>query len=155
MSARQYASKGVCFQQIDLPIGGFVPRSGGSYNRLVSSKPSRSTLAVRVGERIRQIRKHKRWNQAELGRRCRVGEKRIGDIERGVKAMNLATLEGVAEALGVDPYVLFLPDLRKPLDKPHRKSHEMLGFLQGCDDRSRDFLWRVMETFAEYRTDRD
>lgn len=119
----------------------------------MSPKDSRSKLAVLVGGRIRQIRKRKGWRLAELGRRCGVTDKRVGEIERGVKAMNLATLEGVAAALGVEPYVFFLPDLRKPLDKPHRRSREMLGFLQGCDDRSRDFLWRVMETFEEYRTD--
>ena len=153
MSSRQYATKRTKLQCIHLPCGVFVASSGHPYNQNVSPKHSRSKLAIYVGERIRQIRKRKRWGQAELGRRCRVGEKRVSEIERGVKAMNLATLEGVAAALDVDPYVLLLPDVRKPLDKPHCQSREMLGFLQGCDDRSRDFLWQVMATFAGYRAD--
>lgn len=114
-------------------------------------KPDR--LAVDVGNRIAQIRKTRGWSQEDLGKRYGASQKRISEIERGDRELRLGTLRKVADALGVAPYVLLLPDPKKPPTRPQIGNRAILGYLERCDANSRDFLRRVVASFAEYLAD--
>lgn len=108
-------------------------------------------LAARVGRRIAQLRKLRGWNQEELGRRCAMGQKRVSDLERGVKSPQLDTLGRVADALRVDVCELLLPDDWKRLSSPEAENRRILGFLQRNDERTRRLLRSLLESVAEFQ----
>lgn len=53
--------------------------------------------------RLADLRKRRRWSQAELGRRAGVASSVISRAERGETDITLSTLEKLAKALGVSP----------------------------------------------------
>lgn len=112
----------------------------------------RHPLALRMGRRIVEFRKARGWNQTELGRRCGIGQKRVSDLERGVKAAQIDTVAKVAGALQVDPFELMLPDRGEPIPDTALEARRIESLLKRCDDRARRHLWRVMQSFAQYRT---
>lgn len=55
---------------------------------------------VKIGMRIRQIRKAKGWSQDELAKKCGISMSFLGHIERGTRIMSLETFVGICGALG-------------------------------------------------------
>ncbi len=51
-----------------------------------------------------------------------------------------------AQALSVQPFQLLLPEVTKT----KTDSRRVLTLFQRCDDRSREYLSRVMESFVDY-----
>lgn len=111
-------------------------------------------LALRVGRRIAEFREARGWNQTELGRRYGIGQKRVSDLERGVKAAQIDTLDKVARALTVDPFTLMLPDREEPLPETAMEARRIASVLARCDASARRHMWQVMESFARYRAER-
>jgi transcriptional regulator with XRE-family HTH domain len=70
------------------------------------------SIAVRFGRRVKELRVAKRLTQEQLGQKCGVDYKYLGEIERGVKAASFGTIEKLAHGLNVDYYELFLPSAR-------------------------------------------
>jgi transcriptional regulator with XRE-family HTH domain len=62
-----------------------------------------------VGERVRALRKAKRWSQEELADRAKVSQGTLSRIENGHVDMRMDTLTFVAMALGVPVHDLLLP----------------------------------------------
>jgi len=60
-----------------------------------------STPAVRLGQRIRKLRKEKGWRQIDLAEHSGVHEVHISDIERGAREICLKNLIALARGLGV------------------------------------------------------
>ena len=58
---------------------------------------------------VREIRKRNGLTQAELAEKCNISNTFIGEIETGIKYPAPKTLEKIAEALEVMPYVLLIP----------------------------------------------
>lgn len=108
-------------------------------------------LAALVGRRIAHIRQARGWTQAELGRRLGLSQKWISSIERARTTPQLDTLAKIARALAVQPFELLLPEAPRATSDLRR----MVGILKRCDDRSREYLSRVMESFTDYRTGRE
>ncbi len=65
-------------------------------------------LARQVGERIRAIRKVRRWTQEELASRAGLHYTYVGAVERGEKNLTLKSLHRLAGTLGIP-----MPDLLK------------------------------------------
>lgn len=55
---------------------------------------------------IKQKRLVRGWSQEELANRCGLHRTYIGAVERGERNITLATLERIADALGVPPHKL-------------------------------------------------
>lgn len=68
-----------------------------------------NSLAKRVGENVRALRRIQGLTQEQLGRKAGWDDHRmVGFAERGNREMRLSTAETLARALGVPAYVLFL-----------------------------------------------
>ncbi|HXG26231.1 MAG TPA: helix-turn-helix transcriptional regulator [Candidatus Binatia bacterium] len=69
--------------------------------RDIAAKLHSDDRAVKVAGRVREMRRRRRWTQAELARRTGVGRMVIGRLERGQARLDLDLLDRIAEALGV------------------------------------------------------
>lgn len=64
--------------------------------------------------RIRELRDARGWSQAELAERARIRAATVSNIEAGkTKGIDFATLEAIANALGVDAGYLVVHEKRK------------------------------------------
>jgi transcriptional regulator with XRE-family HTH domain len=61
----------------------------------------KATVCVRLGQRIRKIRREKGWRQIDLAEHSGVHEVHISDIERGAREICLNNLVALAKGLGV------------------------------------------------------
>ena len=62
-----------------------------------------SDIQQKVGKKVREIRKQKRFSQEELAFRCSLHRTYISDIERGDRNVSIKNIEKIARALGVKP----------------------------------------------------
>lgn len=112
-----------------------------------SKKPH--PLALLVGNRIKQFREAKGWLQQDLADRLGVSQKWISDLERGATTPQVDTIAKVAHALSVEPYELFLTASRSSGTSETDK-RKILSTLKRCNPKSRESIWRVLETLTEY-----
>jgi len=59
-----------------------------------------TNVCVRLGRRVRELRKVKGWRQIDLAAHAKLSQNHICDIERGQAEVGLKTLENLADALG-------------------------------------------------------
>jgi transcriptional regulator with XRE-family HTH domain len=60
-----------------------------------------SDICIRLGKRIRAIRKSKGWRQIDLAQHCGVREVHLSYVERGMREVGFNTLVAIAEGLNV------------------------------------------------------
>ena len=70
-----------------------------------------SDICISLGERIRDLRKERRWRQIDLAEQAGINENYVSDLEVGKKEICLRTLQAIAVALGIKT-----SDLLKDLD---------------------------------------
>lgn len=63
-----------------------------------------------IGKNVRKYRTLKNWTLRELGKRAKLAESTISDIERDVSMPSIKALTRIAEALGIDIDYLFKED---------------------------------------------
>jgi len=68
---------------------------------------TKQELSIKIGERIKQLRKERNISQAELGRMCGRDKQHIELIENHKVSANTYTLYTMAFALGVELKELF------------------------------------------------
>jgi transcriptional regulator with XRE-family HTH domain len=56
---------------------------------------------VRLGQKIRKLRKEQGWSQEEFADKCGIGRAHMSLIERGQQNLTLATLETLCKVLGI------------------------------------------------------
>ncbi len=61
-----------------------------------------SDICKQLGERIRELRKQRRWRQIDLAEQSGVHEVHISDLERGAREAGIKTLAEIAQALDTD-----------------------------------------------------
>jgi len=59
------------------------------------------TTQVRLGHKIRKLRKEKGWSQEDFADKCGIGRAHMSLIERGQQNLTLATLESICKILGI------------------------------------------------------
>ena len=72
-----------------------------------------TNASIRLGQRIRKLRKEKGWRQIDLAEHSGVHEVHISDIERGAREICLNNLVALASGLGVS-----VSELVRGIDKP-------------------------------------
>ena len=70
-------------------------------------------ICIRLGGRIRDLRKKKGWRQIDLAQHSGIHEVHISDLERGAREVGLRHLAALARALEVS-----LDEFLKGLDQP-------------------------------------
>ncbi len=60
-----------------------------------------SDICIRLGQRIRDLRKAKKWRQIDLSAHSGIHPVHISDLERGAREAGLLTLHAISTALGV------------------------------------------------------
>jgi transcriptional regulator with XRE-family HTH domain len=88
-----------------------VPRTGRkprkNYRSEARATPEVVLAVARLGKRVRQLRNARKLTQERLAEDAKLAAKHLQDIERGRTNPTLATLVGLAKALGVELHVLF------------------------------------------------
>jgi transcriptional regulator with XRE-family HTH domain len=93
-------------------MGASVPLSIGRSTRGVSkevSSESKTVSEMKVGEKIREVRKSKRIRQKVLARMVGISPGALTNFEKGRRRISLDWLQRIAEALDT-PMAYFLPD---------------------------------------------
>jgi transcriptional regulator with XRE-family HTH domain len=57
----------------------------------------------RLGNRVRELRTAKGWNQEDLAHECQVDRTYVSGIERGIRNISVVVLSKLAKALGTSP----------------------------------------------------
>ena len=66
-----------------------------------------------IGANVRAFRQLRNLTQEELAKKAKLHKAYIGFVERGERNISVDTIVVIADALGVAPWVLLLPDVRK------------------------------------------
>ena len=64
-------------------------------------------IRIRLGSRIRELRKAKGWRQLDLAEHSGVHEVHVSDLERGAREAGVLTLQKLADALDLSLAELF------------------------------------------------
>jgi transcriptional regulator with XRE-family HTH domain len=59
------------------------------------------SINVRLGKRIRELRKARGWRQIDLAQHCGVREVHLSYLERGLREVGFNTLVAIAKGLDV------------------------------------------------------
>jgi len=86
-------------------------------------------ILLRVGARIRELRREKGLTQEALGEKGGFHFSYVGQIERGEKNVALLNLAKIAEALEVDISQLFTPPTPDPDEKSQADIQEITYML--------------------------
>ncbi len=65
---------------------------------------------LRFGERVRTLRHARTWSQEELGSRANLHPTYVSSCERGERNASILSILAIADALDVDPALLFTRD---------------------------------------------
>ena len=65
----------------------------------MSTSGKTTVLGVKLGARIRALRKKKHWTQADLAAHTEMDRGHISEIENGKRVINIITLQVLARAL--------------------------------------------------------
>ena len=103
-----------------------------------------SQIKKLLGKRIKEIRISKGLTQEQLSEFTNIGAPSISKIESGVYHPNDDNLEKIAEALGVEPYKLYMYNHLKDA-KELRK--EIEAKLSGATDEEIRLLYKVVSIF--------
>lgn len=60
-------------------------------------------ICVRLGKRIKDLRKSRSWRQIDLAEHSGIGKNHISELERGQREIGLRNLEAIAQALDTTP----------------------------------------------------
>lgn len=100
---------------------------------------------MKIGMRIRQVRKAKEWSQDELAKKCGISMSFLGHIERGTRIMSLETFTAICDALetGADELLWGEVHLNSMLDvwEPSGKEERQMD--------SYSMYIRIMKSVAE------
>ena len=58
-------------------------------------------LLIRLGDRIRKLRKKRQWTQAEMAERVGIDRSFLADVERGKRNVSILNLGLIAKGLNV------------------------------------------------------
>ena len=63
-------------------------------------------ICVRLGRRIRELRKSRGWRQIDLAAHAEISKNHISELERGSREIGLRNLAAIATALDTTPDAL-------------------------------------------------
>ena len=112
---------------------------------MINKKLAEQPLAQLLGQRIAELRKSRRWTQAQLAERLHVEPETISRFERGASAPSLHTLENVASVLRVSIGDLLAHSSTAPDDQAMRIS----AWLSELKPSDRAFVTGIVQQLCE------
>ena len=100
-----------------------------------------------VSRNIKMLRKKRGLTQSELAKKVDKTVEMICQIENNVAGTKLATLDAIAEALGVETYMLFLNRDRPNLENI---SPDLLELMFDLEDESPEFISALRSFLSFY-----
>ena len=85
-----------------------------------------SDLKKLLGKRIKEIRTSKHYTQEYLAELTDLGATSISKIENGLYHPTDENLEKIANALGVEPYILYMFNHHKPVSELKENLHKII-----------------------------
>jgi len=99
-----------------------------------------------IGKKVRRERLKHGWTQEELAEKTEMSASFIGQIERGVKAVSIDTLERLSRVFGLRS-ADFLREKNAP--EPHRgepaMEHKMAGLLKGYSLSEQKVVYQTLK----------
>ena len=114
--------------------------------RMAERRPNTRTA---IGHKVRLLRTLRGWDQTALGKRARVSQKHISNIENGVVSPSLDIIEKVATGLDVPAWALISPDLPLELLQSPRLA-KLVQIYASLPDDGRDILDKIAEREAHF-----
>ena len=68
------------------------------------------SIVITFAENVKKQRLSKNMSQEKLAELCDLHRTYISDVERGTRNISIANVEKIADALGVEAYVLFIKE---------------------------------------------
>lgn len=97
-------------------------------------------------ENLRNKRKERGLTQERLAQRAGISYNFISQLERGMKAPTLRTVEKLADALDLDPLDLF-----QPTNNEEPSERKMLRTFRRIKENRLSLAQKVLEVFAQER----
>ncbi|WP_018758525.1 helix-turn-helix domain-containing protein [Paenibacillus terrigena] len=108
-------------------------------------------VLLRVGARIRELRKEKGLTQEALGEKGGFHFSYVGQVERGEKNVALLNLAKIAEALDVDISQLFTPINQDNTEKSQSDIQEITYMLNQQDPQKIALAKNVVREIFNYK----
>ena len=108
-------------------------------------------ILLRVGARIRELRKEKGLTQEALGEKGGFHFSYVGQVERGEKNVALLNLAKIAEALDVDISQLFTPTSLENNEKSQADIQEITYMLTQQDPQKVAMAKNVVREIMNYK----
>ncbi|MFH0987250.1 MAG: helix-turn-helix transcriptional regulator [Candidatus Micrarchaeota archaeon] len=91
---------------------------------------SKKSLHIRIGSRIKKLRKEKKISQEKLAELIDKSVDTVSNIERAIFLPRIETAAEIADALDVDLYELFINDVSAPDKAKMKLLNEILDLLK-------------------------
>ncbi len=103
-------------------------------------------IIQRLGKRVRFFRKRKGFTQAKLAEEANLSPFFIGQMERGVSAPSIMSLQRIADALGVTLAKLFeeSEEFSQPVDEKSQAIEHLIATLQNWESKDIKLLTRFI-----------
>lgn len=102
------------------------------------------TIRELVGQNIRKYRKTQKFSQEELAYRSNISIGSLGKLERGVGNPTLEILTKIAEALSIEPRLLFLEDITGS-EKASSRLKKYESKLAECSTERQRVIIKIMD----------
>jgi transcriptional regulator with XRE-family HTH domain len=104
---------------------------------------------MKMSEKIKILRKEKKWSQAELAETLNVHVTHISRLETGKYAPSLELLKKIAEMFGVTTDYLLYDSIEslEPVTIQNKPLYERMKLVDSLEEEDRKILVGVIETF--------
>ena len=108
-------------------------------------------LRIKIGNRIRELRKAQELTQEELGEKANLHNTYIGAIERGERNLSLDSIEKIAKGLDIDVKELFI---FQPTTLPSQYEIiilEIIELIKKGDNKTIEIISRALKEVLEWQ----
>ena|SRR5260221_9264865 len=111
--------------------------------------PKASNSYIAAGQALRRLRKEKGFTLEELAERAEMSVSFLSHIERGTRQAPLATLESLAQILGMNLYELFSPAISVSMAKeaPSTYDTKIKQLLKGLSQSEKKSVHHILKEF--------
>jgi transcriptional regulator with XRE-family HTH domain len=100
------------------------------------------------GERIKNLRKERKWQQAELAEKINADARQISRYEKGKINPSVETLVRISQVFGVSiDYLLIESAPREPFQFDDKELLKYLEDIQNLDDEDKRCIFHIVDSF--------